>query len=229
LRPIDWSYTVVPAYQPPGWEQADCIASDSASNLHAGRKVIWLVRDRAVLDFPQARSGAVEIAAEQHPGVIADGVYAVERTGLGALRWTSGHARFEVANAREAPVARLVLALWPMPLAADARLRLTVNDWTAFDGPVPAEPLTVPLDRFANAESLAIELETAPATRYPNDPRDLGAASREIDTVTSRDARRRVRGMREFPLRTISCSPRPRPARPPPRGPARLRATAGLA
>jgi hypothetical protein len=180
LRPIDWSYTVVPAYQPPGWEQADCIASDSASNLHAGRKVIWLVRDRAVLDFPQARSGAVEIAAEQHPGVIADGVYAVERTGLGALRWTSGHARFEVANAREAPVARLVLALWPMPLAADARLRLTVNDWTAFDGPVPAEPLTVPLDRFANAESLAIELETAPATRYPNDPRDLGVALRAL-------------------------------------------------
>jgi len=180
LRPIDWGYTVVPPYQPAGWEQADCIASDSASNLHAGRKVIWLVRDRVVLDFPQARSGAVEIAVEQHPGVIADGVYAVEKTARGALRWTSGHARFEVANAREAPLARLVLALWPMPLAADARLRLTVNDWAAFDGPVPVAPLTVPLDCFANEESLAIELKIMPGTRYPHDPRELGVALRAL-------------------------------------------------
>ena len=65
-----------------------------------------------------------------------------------------------------------------MPLSADARLRLTINGWTAFDGPVPSEPLTVPLGRFASQEWLTIELKTAPSTHYAGDPRDLGVALR---------------------------------------------------
>ncbi len=180
LHPINWGYAEIPAYQPPGWEQADCIASDGVSDLHAGRRVIWLVSDRNVFDFLEARSGVLEIAVEEHPGIAAEGAYALEKTPQGPLRWTSGDARFEVANARDAPATNLVLALWPMPLAAAARLRLTINDWIAFDGPVPSEPLTAPLDRFASQERLTIELKTTPSTRYPRDPRDLGVALRAL-------------------------------------------------
>ncbi len=180
LHPIDWGYAVIPAYRPPGWEQADCVASDGVSDLHAGRRVIWLISDRAAFDFLEARTGALEIAVEQHPGVATQGVYALEKTAQGPLRWTSGDARFELANAPDAPATSLVLALWPMPLSADARLRLTINGWTAFDGPVPNEPLTVPLGRFASQEWLTIELKTAPSTRYAHDPRDLGVALRAV-------------------------------------------------
>ena len=180
LHPIDWGYAVIPAYQPPGWEQADCIASDGVSDLQAGRRVIWLVSDRAAFDFLEARTGVLEIGVEQHPGVAAQGVYAIEKTMQGALRWTSGDARFEVANAPGAPATSLLLAFWPMPLSTGARLRLTINGWTAFDGPVPNEPLTVPIGRFASQEWLTIELKTAPSTHYAGDPRDLGVALRVL-------------------------------------------------
>jgi hypothetical protein len=180
LHPIDWGYAVIPAYQPLGWEQADCVASDGVSTLHAGRRVIWLVSDRAAFDFLEAPTGALEIGVEQHPGVAAQGVYSLEKPAQGALRWTSGDAQFEVANAPGSPATNLVLALWPMPLATDARMRLTINGWGAFDGPVPSEPLTVPLDRFATQELLTIKLEITPITHYPHDPRDLGVALRAL-------------------------------------------------
>jgi hypothetical protein len=180
LHRIDWGYAVMPDYRPPGWEQADCIASDGLSTLQVGRRVIWLVSDRAVFDFVAARTGALEIGVEQHPGVGAQGVYALEKTAQGALRWTSADARFEVANAPGAPATSLVLALWPMPLAADARLRLIINGGIAFDGPVPNESLTVPLGRFGREEWLTIELKVGPSTHYPRDPRDLGVALRSL-------------------------------------------------
>jgi hypothetical protein len=112
--------------------------------------------------------------------VTAEGAHALEKTPQGSLRWTSGDARFDVANARDAPATNLVLALWPMPLSAQARLRLTINDWAAFDGPVPSEPLTVSLGRFASQERLTIALKTTPSTHYPRDPRDLGIALRVL-------------------------------------------------
>jgi hypothetical protein len=43
LHPIDLRYTVWPPYQPAGWDLAGCIASDDISDLHAGRRVIWVV------------------------------------------------------------------------------------------------------------------------------------------------------------------------------------------
>jgi hypothetical protein len=59
-------------------------------------------------------------------------------------------------------------------------LWLTINDWTAFDGPVPSEPLTVSLGRFASQERLIVAIKTTPTTSYPRDPRELGVALRVL-------------------------------------------------
>jgi hypothetical protein len=186
VQPIRYPYAHIPVFQPPGWEQADCIAGDNVSDLQDGRRVIWLISDQSVLDFLEARSGVLELGVEGHPGITAEGLYGFEKTPQGSLRWTSGDARFEVANAGATPGMRLVLTLWPMPLSPDARLRLTINDWTAFEGLVPNEPLTVSLDRFANQRRLTIDLKTTPITRYPRDPRDLGVALRTLRLERSR-------------------------------------------
>ena len=180
LHPVDLGYAVRPPYQPAGWELADCIASDDLSGLHAGRRVIWVASDRQALEFLDAPSGALEIGLSDHPGIAVDGAYAVETVPGGQLRWTSEEAKFRVANSPTAPASKLMLSLWPMPLAAAAQLRLTVNDQVAFEGPVPGDSLTVPLDRFAGDSSLTIALKTTPITHYPNDSRDLGVALRQV-------------------------------------------------
>jgi hypothetical protein len=133
-----------------------------------------------VPEFLQSRTGALEIATERHPGITAGGVYEIEKMPQGPLRWTSADARFQVANASDAPAARLVLALWPMQLAADVHLLLTINKSPVFAGPVPEQPVTVPLEAFAKDDVLSIELKTVPVTRYPHDPRDLGVALRAL-------------------------------------------------
>jgi len=186
LHPIDLSYTVWPPFQPVGWELADCIASDDRSDLHAGRRVIWLVSDRQTFEFLDASSGALEIGVSGHPGIAIAGAYAIETAPGGRLRWTSGEATFRVANSLTAPASQLVLALWPMPLATAAQLRVSINDRVAFEGRVPGDSLTVPLDRFAADTSLTIALKTTPITRYPNDSRDLGVALRQVRLEKSR-------------------------------------------
>jgi hypothetical protein len=180
LHAIDLTYTVWPAYQPAGWELADCIASDDLSDLHAGRRVIWVVSDRQTFEFLDAPSGALEIGLSGHPGIAVDGAYAVETVPGGRLRWTSGEATFRVANSPSAPALKLMLSFWPMPLSTAAQLRLTINDQVAFEGPVPSDSLTVPLHRFAADPSLTIALKTTPITHYPNDSRDLGLALRQV-------------------------------------------------
>jgi hypothetical protein len=107
-------------------------------------------------------------------------VYEIEKMPQEPLRWTSADAHFQVANASNAPAARLVLALWPMQLAADVHLLLTINQSPVFAGPVPGQPVTVPLEAFTKDDMLSIELKTAPVTRYPHDPRDLGVALRAL-------------------------------------------------
>ena len=59
-----------------------------------------------------------------------------------------------------------------MPLVPHARLQLVVNGWRAYEGPVPGEPLRVPLRQFEQQQRLIIELKTSPITRFPGDPRD---------------------------------------------------------
>ena len=180
MRPLSLGGNETAVFRPPGWEQADCVASDGLSDLRAGRRVIWLMTDGAVPEFLQSRSGALEIATERHPGITAGGVYEIEKMPQGPLRWTSADARFQVANASDAPAVRLVLTLWPMPLAADVRLALTINQSPVFARPVPGQPVTVPLEAFAKDDLLRIELKTAPVTRYPHDPRELGVALRAL-------------------------------------------------
>jgi hypothetical protein len=180
MRPLSLGGDETAVFHPPGWEQADCVASDGLSDLRAGRRVIWLITDRAVPEFLQSRSGALEIATERHPGITAGGVYEIEKMPQEPLRWTSADAHFQVANASNAPAARLVLALWPMQLAADVHLLLTINQSPVFAGPVPGQPVTVPLEAFTKDDMLSIELKTAPVTRYPHDPRDLGVALRAL-------------------------------------------------
>jgi hypothetical protein len=180
LHAIDLTYTVWPPYQPAGWELADCIASDDLSDLHAGRRVIWVVSDRQTFEFLDAPFGALEIGLSGHPGIAVDGAYAVETVPGGRLRWTSAEATFRVANSPSAPALKLMLSFWPMPLSTAAQLRLTINDQVAFEGPVPSDSLTVPLHRFAGDTWLTIALKTTPITHYPNDSRDLGVALRQV-------------------------------------------------
>jgi hypothetical protein len=185
LHPVDLVYAVKPPYKPAGWERADCIASDDLSELHAGRRVIWLVSDTRTFEFLDARSGALEIGVSGHPGVAIDGAYAIEASPRGRLRWTSGDARFRVPNSPDAPAANLALSFWPMPLAPAAQLQIVINDWVAFNGPVPSELLTIPLDRFAQDKWLTIQLKTTPTTRSPPNPRDLGLALRQMQIEKS--------------------------------------------
>jgi hypothetical protein len=137
----------------------------------------------ACLLFPpqQFKARLVTAAAtERHPGITAGGVYEIEKMAQGPLRWTSADARFQVANASDAPAAQVVLALWSMQLAADVHLLLTINKSPVFARPVPEQPVTVPLEAFAKDDMLSIELKTVPVTRYPHDPRELGVALRAL-------------------------------------------------
>jgi hypothetical protein len=155
------------------------------SDLNAGRRAIWLISDKRTFEFLEAKSGALEIGLGGHPGVAIDGAYPIETVPDGRLRWTSGDARFRVPNSPDAPAMKLVLALCPMPLSPAAQLRVMVNDTVAFEGAVPSEALTVPLDRFKREKWLNIELQTTPATHYPRDPRDLGVALRQLQLEKS--------------------------------------------
>jgi hypothetical protein len=185
VDPVEVSYAYWAQYQPAGWETADCIAGDDLSELQSGRRMIWLISDRRTFEFLATPSGALEIGVSGHPGVAIEGAYAMETLPAGRLRWTSGDARFRVPNSPDAPAAKLVLSLWPMALPPAAQLQLTINGWVAFNGPVPSEPLTVPLDRLARDKQLTIELKTTPTTRFPRDPRDLGVALRQIQLEKS--------------------------------------------
>jgi len=180
LHPLNLGYAVKPPYPPTGWERANCIASDNLSEMHSGRRVIWLISDRSAFEFVEAKSGALEIGVSGHPGIDIDGASPVEMVPSGRLRWTSGVAHFRIPNSQDAPATKLTMSLWPMPLSPGAQLQLSINDRVVFDGPVPSEPLAIALNPFAREKQLTIELKTTPVTRYPGDPRDLGVALKQI-------------------------------------------------
>ena len=66
-----------------------------------------------------------------------------------------------------------------LPLSSHA-LKITVNGDTVYQGTIPSEPITVPLDKFATQDKVTIELQTDAVTRYPNDPREFGVAIKEL-------------------------------------------------
>jgi hypothetical protein len=66
-----------------------------------------------------------------------------------------------------------------MPLSADA-LKITINGDTVYQGALPSTAVTISLDKFAAQDKLTIELATNAVTHFPNDPRDLGIAIKEL-------------------------------------------------
>ncbi|MDI1266122.1 MAG: hypothetical protein PS018_22995 [bacterium] len=164
---------------PDGWQDFECVASTSTPSAKPGQKLIWLDKDRSVLDYLRAQHIDLEIGTRSFAGVSSAGVHGTEATAAGPLQWTAPTARFEVPNNLSSPAKTLRLELWPMPIASE-RLKLTVNGDAVYDGAVPASAVTIPLDRFAVQDKLAIELSTSGTTRYPNDPRDLGVAIRGL-------------------------------------------------
>ena len=129
--------------------------------------------------YLEGQLAALEIGAKFVPGVLSRGVHDVEFYNDGILRWTSELAHFEAPNNPAAPSRSLRLDLWPMPISGDA-LTITVNGYTLYQGRIPSNALAMSLDRFVAQEMLTIELRTNAVTRYPNDPRELGIALKEL-------------------------------------------------
>ena len=121
----------------------------------------------------------LEIGTKLAPGVSSSGAYGLESYRGGTLRWTSRVARFEVPNNPAAPSRNLRLELWPLPLSS-GELKITVNGGTVYQGAIPSNALSVSLDSFVAQDKLSIELQTAAATRYANDPRELGIAIKAL-------------------------------------------------
>ena len=66
-----------------------------------------------------------------------------------------------------------------MPLSG-GMLKITVNGDTVFNGTIPSDAVTMSLDRFVGHDKLTIALLTNAVTHYPNDPRELGVAIKEL-------------------------------------------------
>lgn len=167
------------ALWPDRWQDFECVATTSAQSAKPGQKLIWLDKDRSVLDYLGGQRADLEIGTRFVVGVSSAGVHGAEATAAGPLQWTSPAARFEVPNNLSSPARTLRLELWPMQIASE-RLKITVNGDTVYDDTIPASAVTIPLEGFAAQDKLAIELSTSGTTRYPNDPRDLGVAIRGL-------------------------------------------------
>ena len=107
-------------------------------------------------------------------------MYGIETTPFGPLQWTSNDAVIEMRNSSPGPATHLVLALWPMPLSAGARLIVAVNGISMYDDAVPTQTVTLPLQRFSADQKLVVTLRTNVITRYRNDPREFGIAIKEM-------------------------------------------------
>jgi hypothetical protein len=176
---FSWPDRSAKPYFPVGWEKFGCVVTATSITAKPNQKLIWVGKDRSVFEYLEGRLAALEIGATFVPGVSSRGVYGVESYKDGTLQWASQAAHFEVPNNPAAPSRSLRLALWPMPLSGNA-LKITVNGDTFYQGKIPSDTITVPLDKFAAQDKLTIELQTDAITRYPNDPRELGVAIKEL-------------------------------------------------
>ena len=167
-----------PPYFPKGWESFDCVALESRA-MAPGKKVIWVGKDRSIFEYLQGQVSELEIGVKFVPGVSSQGVYDIESYKDGSLRWTSEVAWFEAPNNPAAPSTSLRLELWPMPLSGDA-LTITINGDAVYHGTIPWDVVTIPLDKFAAQDKLTMELRTNAVTHYPNDPRELGIAIKQL-------------------------------------------------
>jgi hypothetical protein len=166
-------------YFPEGWENFACVVSSSSITAKPGVKLIWVNKDRSILEFLEGQLAVLEVGAKFVAGVSSRGVYGVESYEEGALQWTSQVAQFEAPNNPAAPSRGLRLELWPMPLSGGT-LKITVNGDTVFNGTIPSDAVTMSLDRFVGQDKLTIALLTNAVTHYPNDPRELGVAIKEL-------------------------------------------------
>ena len=66
-----------------------------------------------------------------------------------------------------------------MPLSGDA-LTITINGDAVYHGAIPWDVVTIPLDKFAAQDKVTMELRTNAVTHYPNDPRELGIAIKQL-------------------------------------------------
>jgi hypothetical protein len=184
---LRWAASAIPnmlsgreqSYLPKGWESFDCIASTTSIIAKPGQTLLWLGKDRSIIEYFKAPTADLEFGTKYIPGVLSLGVYDFESTARGPLRWTSQLAHFEAPNNPAAPAKALLLDLWPMPLSADL-LKISVNGDTIYNGVPPSSALTMPLNKFAAQDKLTIELQTSAVTHYPNDPRDLGVAIKKL-------------------------------------------------
>jgi hypothetical protein len=167
------------AYFPEGWENFGCVVTESSIAPKPGQKLIWVANDRSIFEYLDGPLAVLEIGAKSVPGVSSRGVYGIESYSDGNLQWTAQVAHFEAPNNPAAPSRSLRLALWPMPLSADA-LKITINGDTVYQGALPSKAVTISLDGFAAQDKLTIELTTDAVTHFPNDPRDLGIAIKEL-------------------------------------------------
>jgi hypothetical protein len=166
-------------YFPEGWENFGCVVSASSITAKPGQKLIWVSKDRSIFEFIDGKLAVLEIGAKLVPGISSAGVYDLESYRDGTLRWTSQAAHFEVPNIPANPSRSLRLELWPMPLSSDT-LKISVNGDTVYHGNIPSNAVTMSLDKFVAQDKLTIELLTTAVTHYPNDPRELGIAIKEL-------------------------------------------------
>jgi hypothetical protein len=164
---------------PEGWENFGCVVSASSITAKPGQKLIWVSKDRSIFEYIEGKLAVLEIGAKLVPGISSAGVYDLESYGDGTLRWTSQAAHFEVPNIPANPSRSLRLELWPMPLSSDT-LKISVNGDTVYHGNIPSNAVTMSLDKFVAQDKLTIELLTTAVTHYPNDPRELGIAIKEL-------------------------------------------------
>jgi hypothetical protein len=174
-----WPDRTKQPYLPRGWESFDCEVTATNIRAKPGRKLIWVGSDRSIFEYLEGRLAVLEIGAKFVPGVSSRGVYGPEAYNGGALQWTSQIAYFQVPNNPAMPPESLRLALWPMQLSGNT-LKISVNGDTVYRGAIPSDAVTIPLDKFAAQDQFMIELQTDALTRYPNDPRELGVAIREL-------------------------------------------------
>lgn len=176
---FSWSGKTGRAYLPTGWDKFDCLVSAERLTANPGQRLISVATDHSSREYLEGRRDVLEIGTEAPPGIATRGLFGKESTPGGALQWASPSAHFDVPNKPSAPARTLRLALWPMPISGSEFI-VKINGREIYRGSVPAEPLSLTLDGFAGAETLAVELATNAVTRFPGDPRDLGFAIREL-------------------------------------------------
>jgi hypothetical protein len=177
-KTMNWANRSGQDHFPTGWEQFDCLASADRLTAGNGRKLIDLATEHTARDFLNGRRDNLELGTKTPSGIIATGLYGLEKTPGGDLQWAGPKATFELPN-RPSPAQALQFQLWPMPVTGD-RISIRINGRPVFSGPLPQSLLTRSLDEFSGDETLRLEIETNAPTHFPRDPRELGFAIREL-------------------------------------------------